>query len=162
MIEPFTAACLYAVGAVANGCTVEAVSGGVAGNLADRLLCKITADTTKQFADKIVQPTNHDLLKGVIRAHSHALQFYAQTLNQQAIASDRPIADKVIEMANGSIEPDAQSLEALLQAVTPLLANPGEMNLDKRREKFVDAAITALTQSIEDQIGEDLQRLKLF
>lgn len=156
MFEPISAACLYAIGEAAKACTIVGITGGIAGNLGDRILCNVTRATADHFIQNVREPVNHDLLAGMIAAHEKAFRHYAATLDGQATAQDRHVADKIIALAKKDVAFDIASTQTLMASVTPLIAGAGDKTMAERRAEFVGAAVSALVAWMEAETRETL------
>jgi tetratricopeptide (TPR) repeat protein len=163
MVDPISALCLAALTQISVSMTAAGVAGGAIGvamnvvaSRADAMLCVVTNATAGHFIRNIREPVNHDLLKGMIAAHQRAFRHYAETLNRQATAADRPIADKIIALAKKDITFDITPTQALLASVTPLLAGAGDRAMEARHQEFVSAAVTELVAWVETETGETL------
>jgi tetratricopeptide (TPR) repeat protein len=158
-----SALCIAGLSQIAGSMTAAGIAGGAIGvgmNViaarADAMLCAVTNATVRQFTGKIRDPANHDLLKGMIAAHIKAFRYYAETLNGQATATDRPIADKVISLSKKDIHFDIPPAQTLLESVNTLIAGSGDVTLNTRRQSFIAAAVHSLVAWIESEIDETI------
>jgi ankyrin repeat protein len=165
MIEPISAVCIAALTKIslsameqfAPGALTGTVVGGLIGNRADGIMCKLVGGAARNFVKNIRQPENHDLFKGMLAAHGRAFAYYAQTLQTQVqTPQDRIVADKIAELARRKLPENTDTSEALMGIVTPLISGEGDVELETRRERLVGDAVGRLKSWIETETKEQL------
>lgn len=157
MADPISAACLAALVQVGNAISVQTVVGGVLGNQADNVFCKLLRSTGDHFRTNARLPENHDIVKTIIAALKQSLQYHGETLSQQCTdARDRIAADKFNVWVKRDIPLDSDWLAPLANLVTPLIANDGIGTVGSQKDKALKVAVDTLTLWIEGGIGEHL------
>jgi tetratricopeptide (TPR) repeat protein len=155
MADPISAACLAALVQVGNAISVQTVVGGVLGNQADTVFCKLLRSTSDHFRTNARLPENHDIIKAIIAALKQSLQYHGETLSQQCTdARDRIVADKFNVWVKQDIPVDSDWLSPLANLVTPLIASDGTGTDGSQKDNALKVAVDTLALWIEEGIGE--------
>jgi tetratricopeptide (TPR) repeat protein len=157
MIEPISMVCLAALGQITGALTIGNLVGGVVGNQADNLFCKVMRNTVDHFVKNARLPENHDLLKGMMAAHRRSLIYVADTMATQAGSShDRIVADKIgLVVANGIVA-ESQKIAPLMELVTPLIAGDAHGEANARLDRMLSSVINNLVGWLEAETKETM------
>ena len=140
---------------------LTAVGGGIVGNRADSIFCKSVKTLSDEFLSAIKLPENHELLKGVAKAHRQALADMAETCNTQARDfRDRMIANTMIEIAKHAFECNEdmvmQTAQAMLHSLPAFLQSPGDGAASIRRDAILAEQCDGVIRWFEAEAKETL------